>query len=81
MFNFDLKSLKEKVNLKFSVFFIFWSILLFLLGSWSGVEIPSEREISVEHYGILLEKENYFLNKNLNLCKNEVDSLKFKFNK
>ena len=69
MLNFDLKSLKDRVNFKFSIFFLFWSILIFSIGSWSGTEIPSDYLVSIEKYAIKLEVENSRLNKAVKSCK------------
>jgi len=76
MFNFDLKSLKERVNFKFSLFFIVWSITIFAIGSWSGSKIPSDYLIAVESYAIMLEEENSHLNKTKKSCKKTTRIIK-----
>ena len=69
MFNFSLRSLKERVNLKFCLFFIAWSVLIFFIGSQAGIKIPTDYQVSLENYAINLEKENSRLNKSIKSCK------------
>ena len=77
-FTKNLPAFREKFNLKSILLFLSWSALIFFLGMWSGFYSPNDREISYKSYGILLEKENHLLNKNLNLCKSRLTMLKLK---
>lgn len=61
-----------------TMIFFLWSSFIFSLGFVSGYLSPSELEFKMYSYSVLLENENYYLNKKIKDCKSHSDMIEYK---